>query len=154
MDIGKRIVKGAKKITTSHPVVQGVLSMIDSDYGIPAAQRAETEAKIISIVGDMEKEYEETFRTRLTVVAEIIKAELNSGSWYVKMTRPNLINGGLLLIIWCYGVYPALAGGKVIPLPTEFWGMYLGVVATISIGRDRTRGIQNRKIQEKMSEWE
>ena len=77
-------------------------------------------------------------------------AELQQGDKFTKRARPLVVYAGLAFIGINYVVVPivALVNNVVvepIPLPTEFWAGWSGIVATWSIGRSlEKRGSQNR----------
>ncbi len=93
------------------------------------------------IVQARESELEQTIRAELSAKERILVAELNQGDNYTKRARPTVVYFGLVLIGVNYCVFPVLAafadynGPLALPLPTEFWAAWGGIVATWSIGR-------------------
>lgn len=83
---------------------------------------------------------------------DVLTAELQQGDAFTKRARPMVVYAGLIFIFLNYVLVPAIlyAAGKTpekefLPLPTEFWVAWGGIVATWSIGRSFEKtGASNR----------
>jgi hypothetical protein len=83
---------------------------------------------------------------------DVLTAELQQGDNFTKRARPTVVYAGLVFIGINYVIVPAIAhlAGKplangFLPLPTDFWVAWGGIVATWSIGRSFEKtGASNR----------
>jgi len=85
-------------------------------------------------------ELEQTMRAELGAKERIMVAELTQGDNYTKRARPTVVYFGLALIAWNYSVVPFVGALTIytvplMPLPSEFWYAWGGIVATWSVGR-------------------
>lgn len=87
---------------------------------------------------------------RMKMVADVVKAEMQSGDTYTKRTRPMIARWGLYVIVANYVALPAIGSlvtavsGALLEmgpfdLPAEFWWSWGGVVAVWSAGRSGER---------------
>jgi len=94
-------------------------------------------------------ELEQTMRQELQTKESIMVAELTQGDNYTKRARPTVVYFGLAIIAWNYSVVPFMGAVlemsmPMMPLPSEFWFAWGGVVATWSVGRTmERRGAKN-----------
>lgn len=116
---------------------------IFDDLHMSGEERADKEAQLERILTD-------GFVARTKMVAEIVKAENQSGDSFTRRARPAVVWTGLLAIIWNYVAMPTIShlvkffadtsiDWTPVALPTDFWIAWGGIVATWSIGRSMER---------------
>lgn len=94
-------------------------------------------------------ELEQTMRQELQTKERIMVAELTQGDKFTKRARPTVVYFGLVVIAWNYSIVPVIGAFTIytmplMPLPTEFWYAWGGIVSTWSVGRTmERRGAKN-----------
>lgn len=117
--------------------VEGILGGVKgiiSEFHLAPEKEAEINVKLQALIQQRLADLESTARTELQAKERVLTAELQQGDNYTKRARPTVVYLGLLFIMWNYCVVP-LWHQTALPLPTEFWVAWGGIVGTWAIGR-------------------
>jgi len=132
-------------------IINGISGGTIEGIGNTIKQFVTTDADRMKLQQEMEKiilegntQLEETLRTELGAKERILVAELQQGDNYTKRARPTVVYVGIGAIIYNYCIAPSVGfftSSSIIdlPLPTEFWLAWGGIVSTWSIGRSFER---------------
>ena len=120
-------------------------------FTLDKEEKAQLKLEMEKLLQAAESELEQTMRTELQTKERIMVAELTQGDNYTKRARPTVVYGGLFMIFYNYSLVPLFAwilrnfsDGYLtalpqLPLPSEFWYAWGGIVATWSVGRTMER---------------
>ena len=128
----------------------GQVGSIIDDLNLSGEEKQQFKLQMESLIQKRDSEVEQTVRIELQAKERVLVAELQQGDKFTKGARPTVVYAGLVFIGINYVVVPivGLFLNQVIdpiPLPTEFWAGWSGIVATWSIGRSfEKRGTRNR----------
>lgn len=76
---------------------------------------------------------EETIQATIKARMQVIVAELNQSSVFVKAARPSIIYVGLVIMLWT-AIAPTFGAAPVV-MPDMFWISWSGVAGAYAIGR-------------------
>ena len=116
---------------------------IFDDLHTSEEEKTEAKLKFEAILVEKTKAANQQVLQRFQMVADVIKAEMNSGDNYTKRARPTLVYFGMVVIAWNYCVLPVV-GGTPVELPMEFWVAWGGTVSIWSLGRSGERMTANK----------
>ena len=126
----------------------GIADIVDK-FKMTPDEKAQFNLEMETLLQKAGSELEQTMRAELGAKERILVAELTQGDTYTKRARPTVVYFGLSIIAWNYSIVPFFAGVQGVtlppmPLPSEFWYAWGGVVATWSVGRSmERRGAKN-----------
>lgn len=119
-------------------------------FNLSGEEKQQFQLEMEALIQKRDSEIEASIRSELQSKERVLVAELAQGDSYTKRARPTVVYAGLLFIFINYCLVPIV--GKIaigvtideIPLPTNFWLGWSGIVATWSIGRSFEKsGVQN-----------
>jgi len=124
-------------------LAQGAANIIDQ-FKLTPDEKAKYNLEMEVLLQKAGSELEQSMRAELGAKERILVAELTQGDAYTKRARPTVVYFGLVVIAWNYSLIPVFGALLDIvlpelPLPTEFWYAWGGVVATWSVGRTMER---------------
>lgn len=135
-------------------------SKIISNFKLSPEKKAEMEAAfranetvIQKAEIELDAAIQETIRSEINAKKDIMVAEIQSGSAYVRNARPSIIYTGLAVIVLNHCLLPWIAhctghGIPDIQLPLAFRTAWGGITGTFVIGRTvERRGTTNKLIQ-------
>lgn len=124
-------------------LVKTVADVAD-EFTLSPEEKAEFALRTQEVVAKQMEAIEESVQAQFQMVADVIKAEMASGSNYTKNARPTLVYWGMVLIT--LSIIPQIFGKPSIVLPEEFWYAWTGVVGLWIVGRSAERAGSHGKL--------
>lgn len=125
-------------------VVGGVVEVFDQLHTSPQ-ERAELEARVGEIVTERMRVVEESARSRMEMVANVIEAESRSGSRYTANARPTVVYVGLLIYL-ANALLPMFGFAQQVEIDPNFTYVWGGVCSVWVAGRSAEKMGQFGKV--------
>lgn len=125
-------------------VVGGVVEVFDQLHTSPQ-ERAELEVKVGEIVTERMRVVEESARSRMEMVANVIEAESRSGSRYTANARPTVVYVGVL-IYFLNAVMPMFGIAQQVEIDPNFTYVWGGICSVWVAGRSAEKMGQFGKV--------